>query len=95
MTVVDLVARNARMYPDGVAFVEVRPVSKARAEITWSAFNERMNRIGHALAAEGIEKGMRVALLGRNSINWLRLSSVSWQRGHGSCLSIFALPTRI
>jgi acyl-CoA synthetase (AMP-forming)/AMP-acid ligase II len=71
MTVVDLVARNARMYPDRVAYVEVRPVSGTRSEITWGAFGERTNRIARALTARGIEKGMKVALLGRNSINWL------------------------
>ncbi len=71
MTVVDLVARNARMYPESIAFVEVRPVSRTRKEITWASFNERMNRIARALTAKGVKKGMKVALLGRNSINWL------------------------
>jgi len=71
MTVVDLVARNARMYPNGIAFVEIKPVSNARREITWGGFNEEMNRIAHVLKAKGIKKGMKVALLGRNSIAWL------------------------
>jgi acyl-CoA synthetase (AMP-forming)/AMP-acid ligase II len=71
MTVIDWVARNARLYSNTLAFVEVRPVSKVRKEITWAAFNERMNRIAQVLAAKGIRKGMKVALLGRNSINWL------------------------
>ena len=73
MTVVDLVARNARMYPDSKAFVEVRPVSKTRKEITWAEFDERMNRISRVLVSRGIEKGMKVALLGRNSIAWLEV----------------------
>jgi acyl-CoA synthetase (AMP-forming)/AMP-acid ligase II len=71
MTVTDLVARNARLYPNSMAFIEVRPVSKVRKEITWAAFNERMNKIAQALIAKGIRKGMKVALLGRNSIHWL------------------------
>jgi acyl-CoA synthetase (AMP-forming)/AMP-acid ligase II len=70
-TIVDLVARNARLYPGSTAFVEVRPLSKSRREITWAAFNERMNKIAQVLAARGIRKGMKVALLGRNSVNWL------------------------
>jgi long-chain acyl-CoA synthetase len=73
MTVVDLVARNARTYPDSVAFVEVKPVSKVRKEITWAKFNEHMNMIAHVLATRGIKKGMKVALLGRNSIDWLEI----------------------
>jgi long-chain acyl-CoA synthetase len=71
MTVVGLVARNARLYPHSIAFVEVKPVSQARKEITWATFNERMNKIAQGLIAKGIRKGMKVALLGRNSINWL------------------------
>ena len=73
MTVIDLVARNARMYPDGIAFVEVRPVSNRRTDITWRAFNERMNRIARVLSAKGVKKGMKVALMGRNSIAWLEV----------------------
>lgn len=71
MTVVDLVAKNARMCPDSIAFVEVKPVSKAREDITWGKFNERINRIAHALIAKGARKDTKVALLGRNSINWI------------------------
>ncbi len=71
MTVIDLIARNARIYPTATAFVEVKPVSKARKEITWAGFYERMNRIANVLDAKGIKKGMKVALLGRNSIDWL------------------------
>ncbi len=71
VSVVDLVAKNARLYPDSTAFVEVKAVSKERKEITWSAFNQRVNKVARVLAAKGIKKGMRVALLGRNSIDWL------------------------
>jgi long-chain acyl-CoA synthetase len=73
LTVIDLVARNARMYPASTAFVEVRPVTEKRREISWGAFNERMNKIGQVLVAKGVRKGMKVALLGRNSINWLEI----------------------
>ena len=71
MTVVDLVARNGRLFPESTAFVEVRPISKVRKEITWGRFSERVNRIARSLAAKGITKGMKVALFGRNSIGWL------------------------
>ncbi|OPY74826.1 MAG: Long-chain-fatty-acid--CoA ligase FadD13 [Syntrophorhabdus sp. PtaU1.Bin058] len=71
MTVVDLVSRNARMYPESIAFVEVRPVNKVRKDITWAQFNERMNKVARILIARGAGKGTKVALLGRNSIDWL------------------------
>lgn len=71
MNVTDLVTKNARLYPNNIAFVEVRPISKIRKEISWALFNERTNRIANALIAKKITKGQKVALLGRNSINWL------------------------
>ena len=73
MTVVDLVARNARIYPAATAFVEVKPVSKVRKEITWAGFYERINRIARVLEARGIKKGEKVALFGKNSIDWLEV----------------------
>jgi acyl-CoA synthetase (AMP-forming)/AMP-acid ligase II len=71
MNITDLVGRNARQYPDHIAFVEVRPLSKTRKEISWALFEERTSRLAHALLERGIGKGQKVALLGRNSINWL------------------------
>jgi len=71
MNVTDLVSRNARQYPDQIAFVEVRPLSKDRREISWALFEERTNRLARALLDRGLGKGQKVALLGRNSIHWL------------------------
>jgi len=48
MTVVDLVARNARFMPDSAAFVEARPVSNAEGASSWRGFNEGMNRIARS-----------------------------------------------
>jgi acyl-CoA synthetase (AMP-forming)/AMP-acid ligase II len=71
MNTVDLVYRNARLYPDETAFVEMRSISKARIEIRWKQFDERTNSLANALLAKGIGKGDRVFLMGKNSINWL------------------------
>ena len=71
MNIVDLVYRNARAYPDETAFVEIRPVSKARIETNWKQFNERTNRLANALIARGVKKGDKVFWLGKNSIAWL------------------------
>ncbi|RLB07565.1 MAG: long-chain fatty acid--CoA ligase [Deltaproteobacteria bacterium] len=71
MNIVDIVVKNARMYPHDIAFVEVRPATKVRKEITWSQFNERTDKLANALIHRGIGKGKKVLLLGRNSINWL------------------------
>ena len=71
MNIADLVARNARQCPGHIAFVEVRPVSRGRKETTWARFDERTSRLANALMERGIGKGQKVALLGRNSIQWL------------------------
>ena len=71
MNLVDFLEKNARLYPEDVAFVEVRPLTKARRHIDWARFNERSNRLANALMKRGIKKGDKVFLLGRNSIHWL------------------------
>ncbi len=71
MNIVDLVYKNARLYPDETAFVEIRPVSKARLEINWKRFDERTNSFANALIAKGVKKGDKVFWLGKNSILWL------------------------
>jgi len=71
MTIVEMLARNARTYPDETALVELKPSQKIRREITWRVFDERANRIANALAARGVGKGDKVLHLMLNSINWL------------------------
>jgi len=71
MNLVDFLEKNARLYPEAIAFVEVRPLTKARRDIDWARFNERTNRLANALIKKGIKKGDKVFLLGRNSIQWL------------------------
>lgn len=71
MNMLDVEQRNARLRPDQTAFVEIRPATKIRAEITWRQFHERTNRLANALIESGIKKGDRVFLLARNSINWV------------------------
>jgi acyl-CoA synthetase (AMP-forming)/AMP-acid ligase II len=71
MNIVDLVEKNARLYPDDIAYVEIRPVTKGRREISWIQFHERTNRLANAFLDKGIKKGRSVLLLGKNSIGWL------------------------
>ena len=71
MNIVDLVEKNARLYPDDIAYVEIRPVTKVRKEISWIQFHEQTNRLANVFLDNGIEKGRSVLLLGKNSISWL------------------------
>ena len=71
MTISEMLTRNARMYPEDTALIELKPSNKVRKEITWKKFDERANRIANALMQRGINKGDRVIHLMMNSINWL------------------------
>jgi acyl-CoA synthetase (AMP-forming)/AMP-acid ligase II len=67
----EVVAKWGRCRPEATAFVEVRPISGARNQVSWAQFDERTNRLAHSLQDQGIRKGQKVFLLGKNSIQWL------------------------
>ncbi len=71
MTIAEMLARNARMYPQDTALVELKPSIKLRKGINWQEFDERANRVANALIARGVRKGDKVIHLMMNSINWL------------------------
>ncbi len=67
----EMLARNARMYPDEIALIEKIPAEGKRFEITWKEFDERANRFANGLRTKGIVKGDKVMHLMNNSIEWL------------------------
>jgi acyl-CoA synthetase (AMP-forming)/AMP-acid ligase II len=71
MNISEMLARNARMYPDDTALIELRPSAGARKEISWRQFDERVNRLSNALIEMGVRKDDRVLHWMMNSINWL------------------------
>jgi long-chain acyl-CoA synthetase len=71
MNMMDIIAKNARMYPNEIAFAEVKPFTKVKKAVTWVQFNEGVNRLATALINRGLKKGDKVFIYGRNSINWL------------------------
>ncbi len=71
MNVAEMLAKNARTYPDDTALIELIPGKKIRNEISWKEFDERANRIANALVARGIGKGDKVIHWMMNSISWL------------------------
>jgi acyl-CoA synthetase (AMP-forming)/AMP-acid ligase II len=73
MSIVDIVAKHARLTPDAPALVEIRPVTGVRQEISWMQLDERTNRLADSLIRMGVKKGEKVFLLGKNSLNWLEI----------------------
>lgn len=67
----EILARNARMYPDDVALIERIPAEKKRWEITWKQFDDRVNQFSNALTKKGVKKGDKVVHFMMNSIDWL------------------------
>jgi acyl-CoA synthetase (AMP-forming)/AMP-acid ligase II len=65
----DFIRLHALSRPREVAFV----VGDHDEEITYGDVNARINRTASALRASGIGKGDRVAVLGKNSIEYLQL----------------------
>ena len=64
-TVGGLLREQARIRPGALA------VEDARVRWTYAAFNGRVNRLAHALAARGVGRGDRVALLSENRAEYV------------------------
>jgi acyl-CoA synthetase (AMP-forming)/AMP-acid ligase II len=67
----EMLARNARLYPDEIALIERNAPEKKRTEITWKEFDARANRFANVLLQMGVQKGDKVGHWMQNSINWL------------------------
>jgi acyl-CoA synthetase (AMP-forming)/AMP-acid ligase II len=71
MNISEMLARNARMYPDGTALIELKSSAGVRKEISWRQFDKRVNRLANGLTGRGVKKGDRVLHWMLNSISWL------------------------
>ena len=54
-----MLARNARMYPERTALIELKPSTGLRKEITWKEFDDRVNRIANALIDRGVSRATK------------------------------------
>jgi long-chain acyl-CoA synthetase len=71
-TLADVLRSNAEAHPQKVAF-EALP----GRSVTFLAFNERVNQLNHAVAALGLKKGARVAILSRNCTEYVEVYGLS------------------
>jgi acyl-CoA synthetase (AMP-forming)/AMP-acid ligase II len=70
-TIVDMLEKNARKYPDEISLVELRPSMNYRGTITWKEFDDSANKIANQLVEWGIKRDDKVIHWMRNSIPWL------------------------
>ncbi len=73
MNISEMLQKNARLYPNETALIELAPAKGYRREITWKEFDENANRVSNTLVSMGIRKGDKVVELMRNSITWLEV----------------------
>ena len=63
MTISEMLASNARLFPDDIALIELAPDEGKRVSISWREFDDRANRVANALHDRGIKKGDKVSSL--------------------------------
>jgi len=71
MTIIEMLERNAREFPNDIALIELRPSKNYRQVITWKEFDDNANRIANTLKEWGIVRDDKVIHWMRNSIPWL------------------------
>ncbi|HLT01002.1 MAG TPA: AMP-binding protein, partial [Geminicoccaceae bacterium] len=74
-TVGALFAARARIDPGALAVVE------GGRRLSFAQLNERVNRLAHVLATEGVRRGDRVGILARNCAAWLELELAAAKLG--------------
>jgi len=71
MLIMEMLARNARMYGTEIAIVEREPAKAQRKVMTWKMFDDQANQVADALLKKGVRKSDRVVLLMKNCMEWL------------------------
>jgi long-chain acyl-CoA synthetase len=79
VTVGDVIREHRRSYPDKTAVVD------GDLRLTWPEFDDRVNRLAHALAAQGVENGHRVLWLGQTSARVFELLGACAKLGAMVC----------
>jgi acyl-CoA synthetase (AMP-forming)/AMP-acid ligase II len=79
-TLFDMIERNARLYPDRVAF------TFENERVTHAEFAERVRRLVNGLARVGVAPGDRIAVLSQNNLEFIDLY------GATACLGAILVP---
>ncbi|NKY60501.1 AMP-binding protein [Nocardia flavorosea] len=79
VTIGDVIREHRRSYPDKTAVVD------GDLRLTWPEFDDRVNRLAHALAAQGVANGHRVLWLGQTSARVFELLGACAKLGAMVC----------
>lgn len=80
-SIADCFARRVAATPDAVAYRDFDAASGAWVETTWKAALALVDRIRAALARERLKQGDRVAVMGRNSREWVAFDQAAHAEG--------------
>jgi len=69
LTVYDIIARNAHLYPDKVAWLGV----EEKRQMTFGAYKEAVDRMAAGLAAAGFITGDRIGVIAKNCLAYVVL----------------------
>ncbi|MDY0162297.1 class I adenylate-forming enzyme family protein [Desulfobotulus sp.] len=69
--ITEILAANARNFPDGLALVERIPETGKRTHLTWAEFYKESLRLSRALRLRGYSRGEKVVHLMTNCLEWL------------------------
>jgi len=79
LTVGELLSLQARRGPDRPA------LDDGRAQLSYRELDQRANRLAHALAAQGVVRGSRVAILAENRIEYIEATFAAARLGAILC----------
>lgn len=71
MIITEILASNAKIYPDKISLIEREPAKNRRRQITWKDFENQSNQLANALINSGVERGDKVVILMMNCLEWL------------------------
>lgn len=80
-SIADVFARRVAATPDAIAYREHDPQSGTWKEHTWGAMDALVGRVRAAFAAEGLAPGDRVAIMLRNSVEWVAFDQGAYAAG--------------
>ena len=77
----DCFARRVAATPDAVAYREFDAAAGAWTQATWAEASREVDRMRAALVREGLKVGDRVAIMGRNSRQWVLFDQAAHAEG--------------
>lgn len=80
-TIADVFALRCRTSPNAPAYREYESATKAWRSVTWREMSELVALAREGLRRDGLSAGDRIAIMMRNSVNWVRFDQAAYANG--------------